>query len=70
MVFRIQKYYCTNLKKGTWNLAMLSRPGKSSISPVPRLKQAPCQGHLILPLFREPRVVNGGDEGREKRNNI
>lgn len=34
----------------TLNLGMLSRPGKSSMSPVFTLKQAPCQGQRTLPL--------------------
>lgn len=43
---------------GTWNLGKLSKPGKSSISPVPMLKQAPCQGQRTLPLDRTPKKTN------------
>lgn len=38
----------------TWNLGKLSKPGKSSMSPVLMLKQAPCQGQRTLPLDKTP----------------
>lgn len=38
----------------TWNLCRLSRPGKSSRSPVLMLKQAPCQGQRTRPRDRTP----------------
>ena len=44
----------------TWNLCRLSRPGKSSRSPVPMLKQAPCQGQRTRPRDSTP---GGGSAG-------
>lgn len=38
----------------TWNLCRLSRPGKSSRSPVLMLKQAPCQGQRTRPRDSTP----------------
>ena len=39
-----------NMPAVTWCEARLSRPGKSSMSPVAAEKQAPCQGHLATDL--------------------
>ena len=44
----------------TWNLCRLSRPGKSSRSPVLTLKQAPCQGQRTRPRDSTP---GGGRAG-------
>lgn len=41
----------------TWNLCRLSRPGKSSRSPVLMLKQAPCQGQRTRPRDNTPGTV-------------
>lgn len=44
----------------TWNLCRLSRPGKSSRSPVPMLKQAPCQGQRTRPRDSTPKGSSAG----------
>ena len=44
----------------TWNLCRLSRPGKSSRSPLLTLKQAPCQGQRTRPRDSTP---GGGRAG-------
>jgi len=41
-------------KQHTWNFGMLSRPGKSSMSPVLTEKQAPCHGHRTSPPHNTP----------------
>lgn len=41
-------------KKVTWKVGRLSRPGKSSMSPVAMLKHAPCQGQRTCPLDNTP----------------
>lgn len=48
----------------TWNLCRLSRPGKSSRSPVLTLKQAPCQGQRTRPRDSTP---GGGRAGPPQR---
>lgn len=40
--------------KVTWKVGRLSRPGKSSMSPVAMLKHAPCQGQRTCPLDSTP----------------
>lgn len=47
-------FLCCRNKGLTWNLGKLSKPGKSSMSPVLMLKQAPCQGQRTLPLDKTP----------------
>lgn len=38
----------------TWKVGRLSRPGKSSMSPVAMLKQAPCHGQRTCPFDSTP----------------
>lgn len=47
----------------TWNVGRLSRPGKSSMSPVATLKQAPCHGQRTCPFDSTP-----GNKQKRTRN--
>lgn len=38
----------------TWKVGRLSSPGKSSMSPVAMLKQAPCHGQRTCPFDSTP----------------